>query len=587
MARTPLVPALFVALASLPALAAPEPERDEPGRLALVTERAIVFKDGTCLIVKKATGTSNAAGEVFTEEVPDAAVLGTFWATPLDGQARLVSFVASTKETEQAKSEKAPCLRMLELLSVNTGKKATLDLDDGKSLAGTISRVLARNESQPVPAGPYLLDAGRSSVPFREATSLSGDFVVVKLDDGGDVALPVSRIRSLRVAEMQAEIDRTTKTRSVAKRMTFRFEGGAADRALRIVYFRPGIRWIPTYRLQVQDLAPAGSNRGPATLRMQAELLDEAEDLVDVPIDVVAGVPNFRFKDTVSPLVLEGALRDALRQAAPQLMGQQALASNSFGSRAGEWREDAPAGGAFTLPADIATERSQDLYAYTLPKITLRRGERAAVPVFEAKVAYRDVYTWDVSLTRCENEGMSDGKGISPLTLSTQRVWHQIEIVNSTSVPWTTGAVLLEDARRPLAQDLLTYTSPGGAVRVPITVAMDLRPAVEKDDETGRKQGALRWLGWNYARIEKQAAFSVKSFLSEAADLEVVCRLGGAADTATDGGAISVESFVAADWVNYSGHPAVNNHSTVRWTTRLEPGKTFAPTLAYHFFVHE
>ncbi len=102
-----------------------------------------------------------------------------------------------------------------------------------------------------------------------------------------------------------------TKSELQVKRLTFRFEGGEAERRLTLLYFRPGLRWIPSYRI---ELPAAVDARGVV---LQGELLNEAEDLVQVPIDLVVGVPNFRFREVVSPFVLEPALRRALAEAAP------------------------------------------------------------------------------------------------------------------------------------------------------------------------------------------------------------------------------------------------------------------------------
>lgn len=84
---------------------------------------------------------------------------------------------------------------------------------------------------------------------------------------------------------------------------------------LDMLYFRPGIRWIPTYRIELLD-------EDTARIAMQAEILNEAEDFENTPVDFVVGVPTFKFADVVSPLTLERIMVDTLAQSAPQLMGQ-------------------------------------------------------------------------------------------------------------------------------------------------------------------------------------------------------------------------------------------------------------------------
>ena len=55
------------------------------GEIGFRAQKVIVFKDGYSLIIKKGAGTTDELGEIHTNEVPDAAVLGSFWATSLDG----------------------------------------------------------------------------------------------------------------------------------------------------------------------------------------------------------------------------------------------------------------------------------------------------------------------------------------------------------------------------------------------------------------------------------------------------------------------------------------------------------------------
>ncbi len=120
-------------------------------------------------------------------------------------------------------------------------------------------------------------------------------------------------------------------------------------------------------------------------------------------------------------------------------------------------------------------------------------------------------------------------------------------------------------------------------MRVPVTVAVDLRGEYT-EEETGRKLDALEWLGHRYARIEKTGRIELTSFEREAVDLEITCRLGGHADKVSHDGRIAVGAYEAADWLNYIGHPAVNNHSVVDFTLRVEPGETATLEVRYHYF---
>src|SRR5690349_8149626 len=96
----------------------------QPSELELKTERAIIFKDGYALIIKRGTGTADENGELFTEEVPDSAVLGSFWAVP--DQGRMISMVAGWKSTKVSGEKEIPCTQPLEILLANKGRQAKL-----------------------------------------------------------------------------------------------------------------------------------------------------------------------------------------------------------------------------------------------------------------------------------------------------------------------------------------------------------------------------------------------------------------------------------------------------------------------------
>ena len=100
----------------------------------------IIFKDGYCLFIKKATFTTDKNGEAFTDDVPDAAVLGSFWAIPEEG--RLVSMQAGWKTTEDTKDKETMCKETIEILLANKGKQAKIELHDKTVLSGTIREVL-------------------------------------------------------------------------------------------------------------------------------------------------------------------------------------------------------------------------------------------------------------------------------------------------------------------------------------------------------------------------------------------------------------------------------------------------------------
>ena len=605
----------LLCLFALPALlvVSPKPLPAAEGKvneLDLKTERVIVFKDGYCLFIKRGTAMTDKNGEAFTDDVPDSAVLGSFWAVPEEG--RLISMQAGWKTTEETKDKETICKETIEILLANKGKQAKIELHDKTIFSGTIREVLV-DKVPTLLAEPQLealdirsLSSTAVAAPARRRppvrpeatethtlTTITGANFVLRTDDG-DVFLNAGSVRSLSIKDMKTTLAKSMKTTRRAKRLIFKFPEGEKKQAISIMYFRPGIRWIPTYRIGLGKNDGKNDEKNMAQVALQAEILNEAEDLNDVPVDIVVGVPNFRFKGTPSPLILEATLRNVLAESDPVIMGQ-AMANNSFSNamysqRSSEFRRTAAQanavaeGGIVNLPGELTAAGAQDLFVYKLPKISLDKGDRSAVPIFTTEAPYKDIYTWDVHVARHDIEAAPSGAGVaSPLTLSKNEVWHQVVITNNTNLPWTTGAAMIMEGQQPLAQELLTYTPPKDECRVPVTVSIDTRGSFN-EKELGRELKALHWSGYDYARIEKEATVHLCNNKKVDIEAEITLRVGGKVTKAEHEGEVVLTAFKPEDWQNYQGHPAVNNSSTVTWKIKLKPGETFEPKVTYHFF---
>jgi hypothetical protein len=566
---------------------------DSPNdRLNLTTDRVIVFKDGYYLALKSGTAVTNKDGEVHLFDVPDNAVLGSVWATSSKG--KLTAMVASRDTIKQSEEFAAPCLQTVDILQANVGANAKVVMHDKTVYQGDIIRVLSEpTATAPSPGVATLikalesddadLDIQSSPLHSRRPTitivsGVTASQFIVRTEDG-DVLLPIAQVQTVTIKNMKAELKRTVTTSTNTKRLTLRFTEPNKPVDIAFMYFQSGLRWIPTYRINLTE----DQGKQMANMDLQAEFLNEAEDLDNIPVDIVVGVPNFKFKDTPSPLTLEQTLRNVLQQAAPQLMSQSM--SNSFiartGERAGHGMAHQQEDGAFALPPELGAVGAQDLFVYSLKKVKLMRGQRAAMPLLSSRVPYRDVYTWDVHLTRQDIE--AGNRGTTPQNIAENRVWHQVVLTNNTGVPWTTGAALLMQGNQPLSQELLTYTSVGGEVRIPITISVDTR-GTYREEETARKLKALGFEGNNYAQIDKTVTLNLINQKPTPIDVEITFRTGGKADEASSDGKITLNSHSAADWIEYHGYSAVNNSSTVVWKSTIKPKETFAPTVKYHYF---
>jgi len=562
--------AVVLAILVCAATGAAEPES---GRLAIKTQRAVVFKDGYALLIKEAKGVADASGRAFTMEVPDAAVLGSFWAISRKAISPNLNEILAmraeyTDDWKRVDTPLGPAASTLEnLLKQVTGKAVTLTTAGGEEVRGKLlgrtviedrPYVLVEPEGRQAGAGPQPISIAQSQIVAVRSPALS---------DGGNADPPFAR----------------------AKRLSFDLGEESAGKAveLTLMFFAPGIRWIPTYRV-------SGDLKDTAAMALQAEILNQSEDLQGVGLDLVVGVPHFRFRDVVSPLVLEATLRNALAQAAPQLMGQ--MSNAMFTQRSGEWRREAEAAVAAAPPADIqlppelGATGEQDLFVYSVPNFSLRVGGRASVPLWQAEAPLHHLYTLDLNVVRNATHGsMVQGEADdaryptgSPLRLLKTQVWHQLELTNRSKVPWTTGAAIILRGNLPMGQDLLTYAPPGGTSLLPMTVAVNLRGTLA-EEEIERKPNVLSWGGHSYSLIRKKGTITLTSFRDADSDMRVTVSLPGKADAVSGDGHIRIDDFHPGDW--QGGGFWQNNHSELVWELNLKPGQTVEMTYTVSFYV--
>lgn len=547
--------------------------------LSLRTERAVVFKDGHALLVKSVTGKLDGTGTGFIENVPDSAVLGTFWAMSADG--KTVGLRAEYAERETTLEQKTTCLSMADLLRANIGKSLTLMLASSGRVDAKIVEVL--EGSQPA------IDAGDDPARALSSTIVppppGGQYVVLELD-GVRRVIPVGEVQHLSGASLETTITRSAKVKSRAKRLIVDLGRDAAERevSLRMMYFSPGMSWIPTYRVE-------GVDTPEATMWLQGEVVNDLEDLNGAKLDLVAGVPNFRFGDVVSPLSLESAIRETLGR--QQIATGQVFSNAAFRDARGRVREEAEnAPGAPVVPGELIATGEQDLHVYSLGEVTLKRGARASVPVWNAKAAVRHIYTLDLKLGKIgraepQYANPSDRPGTpagdSPLGLLRNRVWHQVELTNAGASPWTTGPALVMNGTMPISQDLLTYTSKGAKCRLPLTVSADIAGTF-KETELERQANALNWNGYQFAKVSKKGTVTLVNRRNEASRVCVSLSMGGRVKGASAEGAVIIDAGRGEDFED-SYNTNVNNHSDVQWELDLKPGETRTLEVEYDVFL--
>lgn len=575
--------------AQVPAASSPAPALNALGRLPV--REVTIFKDGYAFVVHEGVLPVDDGGRVSMDYLPTP-VLGTFWLHSADPKIRVTSVVASQRRVRVDRT----ALDVRELIEGNIGGQATITEAvagrDPISYAATIVDVPARSGEE----------LARTLPPNSgERLPQKGSLALLKTDTGVR-AVPIDRIldvtfRGTPRSTVSGEEFRNLLTLQIDRAG----RPGVREAAVGMVYVQHGLRWIPSYKVDLDG-------QGRAKVTLQATLINELVDLENATAQLVVGVPSFAFKDTVDPMALQqvaarvsGAMDQSslLNSRLSNALMTQVASTAPGGGGAGGDQTDRPTP---DLGAEITgSERHEDLFVYTLEHVTLRKGQRMIVPVHELSLKYRDVYTVDIpfalpaELPRSELRINDDQQRELVRALREPKTMHKVRLTNASAFPLTTAPALTMRDGRVLSQGLMPYTSVGGVADLAVTQALDV--AVTKNDkEIRRIANAENWQGHSYGRIDLAGTVTVTNHRDRAAEVEVRRYALGKVTEASSGGTIQMmnvfEDRSFGDWMpawwSWSWWPDwmahFNGVGRITWTVTLEPGKSADLTYGWNYY---
>ena len=500
-----------------------------------------VFKDGHALVLHEGEMPVNDAGHVVVDGLP-VPVMGSFWPYAAEPGSTLTGVVAGHQNVRVERDAAS----IADLLTANKGAQVTLALKSRDSCTGTL-------------------------------LSLNGSLALIKTLEGLR-PIPLDAIDSLTLRDKSE----TRLSEDVSRAaLTLRLDWAAKPpKAARVgmMYLQKGIRWIPSYRIEIDG-------KGQAKVQLKATLINELADLDNVDAHLVVGVPSFAFKDTPDPISLQRAIMELSRyfQADSQTAYAMGNAIMSQNYRASETR--APAAPAPEAP--IGDGSAEDVFVFPVKKLSLKKGECLVLPVAEFKIEYKDVYAVEIPMTppREAQAGFS-GRPTSELERLYQapKAMHKIRLMNKTATPITTAPALILQSGRILAQGMTTYTSPGGSSDVEVTAALDL--SVRKtESEKERVPNALTWQGNRYQQISLDGKLCLTNYRAVPVEIEVSRVVLGEVATPSHAGTVEkvnlMEDPKGAERTPYYGWYAsywwwnqLNPVSRISWKVTVEPGKS-------------
>lgn len=544
-----------------------------------------VFKDGHAFVLHEGMMEANANGEVSLDYLPRP-VIGTFWAYSGDDRAKLKSVVARKKVVGIKKT----AMSIPELVEANVGKRVQIRAH-GERYDATIVEVLKRTREE----------FERSNPPgSNEQLTVTSNIVMLKLA-GSTKAVQINKIEDITFLDEPVSSFEKEEFRNT---MTLKFDGKGKKLPEKLnvgmVYLQRGIRWIPSYRIDIDG-------EGNAVFKLQATLVNEMIDLEGVKTHLVIGVPSFAFKGTVDPI----SLQQTVAQLGRHFQSNSRTAygfDNSIMSQSTMYSErrrsnhSRPADSEYETidlgPSISGSTKNEDLYIFTLENVSLKKGERMVVPVTEFKISYSDLYKLkipfapplDVRRHYNSNRQMELAK-----ILNASKVKHVIRVKNTSEYPLTTAPAMIFRDGQILAQAMTRYTAVGGTSDIELTLAIDVK-VKKKDVEVKRTDNVTNWKGHSLDRIDMEGSVGLTNFLDKTIEVEVVRMTMGKIDSASNDGEIEQidvygsGDFLSGDlpvWWNWYSWPwwwyHHNSLGQVEWKFSLEAGKSIDLEYKWHY----
>ncbi|BDI29979.1 hypothetical protein CCAX7_20300 [Capsulimonas corticalis] len=537
-----------------------------------------VFKDGHAFLLREGSAATDVAGNVALDELP-IPVLGTFWPYSGDTHVKLTSVVASERPATTART--ATTIR--EMLDANPG--ASVQITDTSN--NTFDAVVIGIPHAPRPEPMSDNISGERILP----PPLTPSIVLLKQAAGGTLAFPIDRIQSVSFkGDFHPEVSDDIERRSLTMHLSW--SGGHADKAqVGMVYLEKGIRWLPSYKIDLDG-------KGRAHVQLEATLANEMIDLNDVTVNLVIGAPTFAMAGSVDPI----ALQDTAAKLSPLFspsggarMGyafSNALASQSAYRAVSDASQAEPSG-----PAVTGAAGNEDLFVFTVSHITLKKGERMVVPISDYTIPYSDVYTLDLPAVPPlevrpylnSNYGFNNyGNNNEPKLVDASPVMHKIRLVNSNNAPLTTAPALVLRDGRLIAQGLMSYAAIGGTTDLPLTPAINVK-VFKNSKEAKRTANAATWAGVSYDRVDIAGMLTITNYENQEINLEVTRQVLGMLDTASAPGKVEQLSTLdsedappisSQEWWNH-----FNGIGKASWTVKMTPKQCLDLKYTWHYFV--
>lgn len=512
---------------------------------------AAIFKNGLAFVVRHgAAQLQEGKGQI--DGIP-AASLGSLWVATTSPGAVLEEVVAFRHWEPISISATS----LAALLRANTGKTVTVSRDT-RQFTGEI---MALDESAASPKDATGADEEKKTPGPGFLLLRSGEKVT---------ALNINEITGI---EFASKPNLTAQVADQRKSFRFRVRNAAGKLPLTVGYLENGLGWTPSYLVEMKDKNTAG-------ITMQATVINDAEDLEHADLFFVVGYPNFKYSAIDSPMTLRQSLAQLMRSladAGAERRFDSGIASQALANYAGPAAGEAAEGHELAPSVeDLAGDSEQDLFLYSRPDATLKKGERGLYNVFSTSVSYDEIYEWEVhDASRVDAWGNYQASALRPSTRIQNAAWHALKLKNTSNFPWTTAPAMVVHGTKPISQEMLSYTPKGATGLLKLTIASDIH--VDKEEvEIERIRTAVRSGGSNYDAITVEGTLRIHNYKKIDAPMHIVRNIVGEVLSSTNEGKTRKTATAIQ---------ALNPNSVIEWEITMKAGEQISIKYRYKILV--
>lgn len=534
--------------------------------LQVKARRVALFKNGYACVQMQ--GTLPAGTQMQVRGLPKP-VFGTLsWTAP--ESVHISRLQASMSGNAADHSDQ----KLAGFLSANVGREMVVTQHSGKVYRGVVV----------APALPA--DMPKSSFedmpPLVHQAVPESPILVLKLNEGGYVTLPMRSIESVAYAD---GVQAPAQAKAVPE-LTLELREPAAGESVQFHCLTYGLSWFPVYSLEL-------GQSGQASISGSVIIINELPDLEQVQLELITGFPAIGEAVITSPMVrqvnMDGFLsalesgqdwnkKSRKKDAVPygeflvsananaedyimQMDVGDTMGSGGYGSRSSYSSLYRARALAEAASLSLNSTQAEDLFYYSIPDFSCRRGETVERNLFTCSVPCRHVYTCEVPEQQAIARRLNNNEPLA-------EVWHAVRLSNTGSLPWSTGVVVCYEGGQLFSRGILDYAAPGqeSLLRLSKTTEATVGCSEELLERQMSKRGKSRQID------VYRGLLTIRNGSSHAMDTELSKKVRGVPIEASDGGSISITPA-------YAG----NAESLIVWKLHLEPGeeKTCSYTYTY------